>query len=87
MQHEIDSAHADDEQLASAHLLEQKGEKVARLEAELKKLCIERDDSYKRLLSQVTASKPVKLTTEVPLLKRDAVEASTSNVEAEKKEV
>ena len=87
MQHEMDSTHRDDKHLTNARLLEQKGETVARPEAELEKFCIERDDLYKCLLSQVTVREPepVKLTTEIPLLKRHAVEASTLKVEAEKK--
>ena len=87
MQHEMDSARADDERLASARLLQQKGETVARLEAEVKTLRMERDDLYKRLLSQATVSETVKPTTDVPLLQQDAVEASASKVEAGKKEV
>ena len=85
MQHELESVHADEER--SAHLLEQKGETVARLEAELEKIRIERDDLYKGLFSQatVTVKEPVKLTEGIPLKERDAVVTTMSKADSEEK--
>ena len=62
MQHECENTRAHDERLASARLLEQKEETVARLQAELEKLRTERDDMYKRLLSQATIKEQASVT-------------------------
>ena len=62
MQHEYESARAEDERLASARLLEQRHQTIADLQKELERLRVERDDMHERNRHVLTAkAEPVSL--------------------------
>ena len=62
MQHEYESARAEDKRLASARLLEQRDRTIADLQKQVERLKVERDDMHERNSRVLTAkAEPVSL--------------------------